>query len=566
MTWPVWTASRPSLIGHWAALDLSGSVWAHWWTANALSGGASPFAGTHSFFPVGMSPVLQFNLVDAVAGAPWVWLFGPRLGYNLAATTALVTTGLAGYWLARQVDCSRGGALLAGLSIESSSYLALELYEGRISQVFIVFWLLALGGLVRVIRGQGGWGLALLTGLTAALAAGVYWYHGLALVMAGAILLAASWSNIGQAAWRRIAASVGLGLILTLPMVLTLLESWSGLPGVGRMVDDPMHASNPDHLKSGIDIATQHSRWPLWPVIGRAGLEAGHQLSLITLLLGALAIFKRVPGTRRWLAIAGLGWLLALGPKLHGYHGATDIQLPFGWIQASIPAMERMWWPQRFELLAVVGIGLLAGRGLDRLIANRRFARGWVLAALLLCLVDAPLRSGVLPIKADPVPRVSAELYDGLEGALITVPVIPSALVSTRAMYIQTHHGQPALTGDGEHIASHRPAGFDAIIEDNAVLHALRTLALTGAVRTTISPQDITALIDMGFVYAVADPAVYPGPEGRLWTEAHRQFFQALFGPPTQQGGGGAAWTIHPVEAPIPIDIKRSSGSQRRRR
>jgi len=566
MTLPVWTATGPSLIGHWPALDLAGSVWAHWWTADALSRGVDPFVGTHSFYPVGMDPVLQFNLVDAMVGAPWVWGFGPRVGYNLAATAALITTGLAGTWLARGVGASRAGGLLCGVSIQASSFVALELYEGRISQVCLVFWLLALGGLVRLIRDRGGMGLALLTGLAAALAAGVYWYHGLALLLAGLCIVGASRAELRRQIWTRLGVSIALGLLLCLPFVLALLENWGDLPGVGRMVEDPRLAGNPDHLGSGVKIAAQHSRWLLWPLIERAGVDAGHQLSLVLLALAGLAVYRKVPGRGRWLMVAGIGWLLALGPKLHGYSEATDISLPFGWIQSLVPAMERMWWPQRFELLSVVGVSVLAGLGLDRFIAGRARRRLWLLAALVLSLVDAPLRSGVLPVEANPVPRVSAELYEGLEGPLLTVPVVPSVLVSTRAMYLQTHHGQPTLGGDGEHLPSHRPPALDELIEGNDLLRALRTLSHHGEVEATIQPEAVDALIEKGFVYAVTDPAVYPDEAGRLWTETHGRLFRTVFGQPMHEAGGGAVWLLGPIEGPVQIDLRLATGSQRRRR
>ena len=264
--------------------------------------------------------------------------------------------------------------------------------------------------------------------------------------------------------------------------------------------------------------------------------------------------------------MAGLGWLLALGPKLHGYREVTDISLPFGWIQSLIPAMERMWWPQRFELLAVVGLGLLAGLGLDRFLASRSRHRLWLLAVLLLSLVDAPLRSGVLPVKADPVPRVSSALYADLEGALLTVPVSPSALVSTRAMYLQTHHGQPALTGDGEHLDAHRPDAYDQLIDGNDVLSAVRTLSHTGQVKTTIQPDSVDALMAAGFVYAVTDPVVYPGRAGRQWSETHSRFFRAVLVPPMRQADGGAVWQLSAIDAPVEIDLRLASGSQRRQR
>ena len=66
------------LIGGGDMPDWSGTAWAFWWTAEALGSGENPFVATHNFFPVGQSPVSQYNLVDAILAAPLVWVFGTR--------------------------------------------------------------------------------------------------------------------------------------------------------------------------------------------------------------------------------------------------------------------------------------------------------------------------------------------------------------------------------------------------------------------------------------------------------------------------------------------------------
>ena len=82
MTLPAWTADAPMIVGEASGLDLTGSIWAHWWAADALQRGVSPFVGDYSFFPSGVSPLLQYNLLDAIIHAPLVAMMGPRLGYN----------------------------------------------------------------------------------------------------------------------------------------------------------------------------------------------------------------------------------------------------------------------------------------------------------------------------------------------------------------------------------------------------------------------------------------------------------------------------------------------------
>ena len=85
--------------------------------------------------------------------------------------------------------------------------------------------------------------------------------------------------------------------------------------------------------------------------------------------------------------------------------------LPFDWLQMLIPGMDRMWWPYRFEVLAVVGVAVLAGLGLDRLLTHRsRQGAGWSSRRARL-YTGCPLRSGLLPITASTLPEYTERLY-----------------------------------------------------------------------------------------------------------------------------------------------------------
>ena len=111
MTLPAWTADAPMIVGEASGLDLTGSVWAYWWAADALQRGVSPFVGDYSFFPSGVSPLLQYNLLDAIIHAPLVAMMGPRLGYNLACVLVLVSTGWAAHRLGRAAGVSHSAAV-----------------------------------------------------------------------------------------------------------------------------------------------------------------------------------------------------------------------------------------------------------------------------------------------------------------------------------------------------------------------------------------------------------------------------------------------------------------------
>ena len=99
-TAPAWLAAD-RLIGGGDQPDWTGTMWAYWWTGHAFLSGLNPFDGTHNFAPLGVTPVAQYNLLDALLFWPLLAVFGPRIGYDLAAIATLVSSAWGGGVLAR---------------------------------------------------------------------------------------------------------------------------------------------------------------------------------------------------------------------------------------------------------------------------------------------------------------------------------------------------------------------------------------------------------------------------------------------------------------------------------
>ena len=454
----------------------------------------------------------------------------------------------------------RAGALFAAVAIQSSSAVAVELYEGRISQVLLAFFLLSLAALMQIMRREPTARMATGLGLAAAATALVYWYSGLFLLLTAAIVLWAHSDKLNESRWKMLGLSAVIGLGITLPFAIDLIQQWDALPGIAGGAD--LHKG----LNEGRGIAIENSRWPLWPLYGRANLEAGHQIGILTLVLTVLAVRWKLPNKKVWLGVAGLGWLMAMGPVVHGYSSATTIGLPFGWMQEHFPTFSRMWWPKRFEILTAIGLSLIAGLALDRFLRDRSRPRWWVFAALMLSVVDAPIRSGVIPVRASAVPQTNEALYEGLDGALLTTPAFPDVNILNRLRWIQTVHGLPIQNGNGEHISGHRPPGYTEWIEANRVFSALDGLHRKGTMSARIEPGDVQDLLDAGFRYAVADPAAYWDGSGRNWTVTHGRFFEQLWGRPVRLIKGAAVWRITPIEEGIDVEAEYARGSARQLR
>jgi len=560
-----WTADEPVILGLWEALDVTGSVWSHWWTADALSRGASPFAGTHSYLPVGLHPVLQYNLLDAIVHAPFIWLWGPHTGYNAAVAFALFATGWAAFGVARAMNQSAAASVFSGTLVQGSSIVLLEAHEGRISQVTLVFLLLALREALGMLRRGPNLFAGARLGLWAAGSALVYWYHGFAL---GLALVALGWAHRDRlnAAWiRPMFAAALVGAALTVPAAAELMTGWDSLPGVTRLTDVDAPGLDMDSQKSGATVAIENSRWPLWPVLRNKTAQYGHELSLVALAFCVVAVRQRQRWVRGWLTVAVIGWALALGPVVQGWGRVTAVPLPFGVLQDWVPTFSRMWWPQRFEVLTVIGVAMTAGMGLDDWLQRRRKPRLWAAAAIALCVLDAPFRSGLGPIAVTATPPGNPALYAALDGPVLTVPVLPGVAQSMRLQWNQTVHGLPTQNGDGEHIPSHRPPGFTAFMDTNGVIEALDQLNRTGNVDATVDPADVQALLDGGFQYAVTDPAVF-GVRPRARAASHGEVFKDLWGKPIHRHRGGAVWRIQPITEPVSVRARLRSGRERQQR
>jgi len=564
MTGPVWVAEEPSFIGHWDALDLPGSIWAHWWVAESIANGQNPFVDTVSFQPIGLDPVLQYNLIDAIVGAPWVWLLGLRVGYNVATVVALTTTGFGAYILARNAQMTWRGAIFVAIALQSSSTMALELYEGRLSQFLLVFLLLSLAALQKLIHTARNGKVAIWLGVSAALTALVYWYAGLFLILAATAMIVVSRKQLNRQRLTWLIYSAAVGALCVLPFVSELASQWASLPGMQRGTEGATFATNIVSLKTGHDIAIENSRWVLWPVLSRANQEAGHQIGLLSLLFVFFALRQKSSGLRPWLTMAAIGWVLALGPVFHGYSSTTEITAPLGWLQELSPIFARMWWPQRFEILTALGVSMAAGMGLDLWLKERKKSTIWWILAVMLSVADAPLRSGVLPSRASVEPTVYPDLYKGLDGAVITTPIHPPVQILNHQRFAQTQHGLPIINGNGEHIPGHAPDAWTEWVKASKILMGLSTLQTDQSVDITIEPKDVQYVIDAGFRYASVDPSVYPTSVGRNWAATHGAAFSQIWGEPLRRHRGGAVWAIKPIHAPITVSARYLNDRDRR--
>jgi len=543
-TAPAWGANG-LLIGGGDQPDWTGTMWAYWWTGEALMGGGNPFIGTANFFPVGITAVAQYNLLDGLLFWPLLRIFGPIAGYNLAAIATMVSSAVGGQVLARTAGASATAAIFSGAAVEISSFLLLEITRGRLSQALLVFWLLALAGILRIVEGQGGRWTAAGTGLLAAAASLTYWFYGLFLLLAALPLLVCirRWKDLA-----RLVAAAGVCLAATGPYVYSLITRYDALPGVQREAASWMDYGSLGRDEFGLSMAISQSRWPWWPLSHATGEPDDTRLPIV--LLVAALIGARSAGRRGavWLSVAGLGWLLTLGPYLKDAEGVPRrLALPYLFLYDHLPSFDRLWWPQRLELLPLVALAVLAGLGLSR-------STGRTVAAAILALVaDVGLRSGALPATAAAPRPVSAAIYAAVDGPVVTTPVLSEDELVRHVLWMQIHHGQPILGGLGEHLPSHRPPGYTDHVQKRRLLRALERMSVGTFRDFIVYPRDIDELLEDGFRWVVVDEQVYGLGLQEEWAAAFAHILTPVFGPPDVVDGHSAAWRITPLEDPVSI-------------
>lgn len=552
MTGRLWTPGPPErLLGGGEAPDWTGTVWAYWWTGEALLSGHSPFAGTANFFPVGKDPISQYNLFDALLAWPLVQGLGPAGGYNAFIFLCVFTNGLAVWWLCRHAGASAWSSGVGAVGFQLAGFLLTEVAAGRITQVVLAPFVLGLIGLDRLARGEGSWRTAVWTGACVTATTLTYWYYGFFLVMAGAVLWLATARQWDRDRFAKLGLAAGMTALVCLPLVASLASSYGDLPGVQRTT-----AGTPPwgpEVSFHVGFASLQGLWPgFWLWAGPGDVQDRG----ISLFFVAVALFSFRGGRPwRWLAVFALGYALVLGPYLNTPSRLpTGIPMPFLLLMEGVPFFERLWWPDRAMPILLCGLAVLAALGVDRGAKPERLRLASVGLVLVMAL-ETSARHGIFPLPMEPGPPYAVGLYERLDGPLLTTPVLgeTGSTDGRFTLWMQVHHEQPILGGLGDVVRSHSPPAFERYVEDNSLLRALREVSRGTEELGVVEPADVQRLLDDGFVYAVVDRQTFSRETRREAVAAHRRIFTAVFGAPVVQTRSGDAWRIEVPSRPVTL-------------
>jgi len=470
VSWPLARDFTSRLIGE-IAFDQRNTLWIFWHVEQALVGREPWFSTNLLYYPHGVSTLI--NAVGPLSGifalpfSPW----GPIAAYNGAMLVGLAASGWCMYLLARH-----GAALPFSASLFAGAVfliwpIHLSGLYGHIEKVFTGLLPLSLLAGLRAYDPERAraWLAAPAAVLLIALL-----HHGnqFLFAMIGLVLLAGSeLAARRRAAWRPVAARVlaagALALVVTAPLTIAMAIAARD-PSFFVTVSDYSAYYSPDLLQLAAPSIHQAALGPLFypayqdvmadftrrsvlaSLTARdgwygSGVETAVTIPLSCLALAATAAIGRRREAGRYLLLAGVFTLLALGPTLR-VAGSAVAMLPYAWLMRA-PGFEVMRTPGRFMMMASVGFALAAAAGLAPLIGRPR--RRWAaIAVTLLVLVECWPRpwpqQTPLPVPAF-YERIAQE--SDAYAVLDLPPAYQSGSLASAYQYYQLTHRKPIAWG-----------------------------------------------------------------------------------------------------------------------
>ncbi len=468
-----------------------------WWFKHALfDAHITPFFDASVFYPFGFNLVLvETTLSNTILALPLTILFGEVAAYNLIMLLSFVLSGLATYLLVLKLSRSRVAGLLSGVVFAFCPYRMAHLGAGHLPLMgtqWLPLLLLYLDRMVLRRRGRD----AFMAALFYTLGALSSWYYAYMFALAGILYVLLRGRPWRQHLWQ----PQFLRCAMAFALVCLLLVGPFMLP-VTRLADE---GSRPQSLRyldyfsaSPLDFFYPNVMHPLWGVsllqrYSQNVIENALYVGFVAFVLAAVAAWRRHDRTTRafaWLTV--IFAIMALGTTLHWGNAPVYIRVP-GWLERvfsagmgfltkrlalypissyslrvagaiflPLPTLllylylpffsgMRVW--ARFGLVAVLGVSVLAGLGLQQLrnwvrqrwgairgsIAAERVVTLGVLLLVLLEFAVFPYALGTCSAQARPVDQWLA----GQDGDFSIMEFPLSKALSGRALYATRTHGK----------------------------------------------------------------------------------------------------------------------------
>lgn len=481
LTFPLVTQLGTHVAGA-AYGDAFESVRLIWWTKEAILRGIHPAQQPLLLYPEGFFSTVQWAAPIAhLAGLPFALLFPPVVAYNLTFLASFVLTGYTAYLFLRELTGHNGAALLGGLIVMAFPARLGHATAGHLGLITNYWRMLFLWSLLRVFRGSG-WRIAAFSGLCLGLALATYPTNSAYEAIPLLVIVGGGLAWLQRRSWRQwlgpvtVMAGVAgvLGVFFYGPLLLDSLRGGTAYlaeTGVVRYSADLLAFITPSPFNPVIETLGLIPGWG-WDVLGDSTIEGSAYLGLVTVLLAAIALWKRRQEAGLWLVLALVGMVFSLGPVLKvadrlvevPVEGAESarVVLPYAFYSA-LPGLGMARTPGRFNLITSVGVAALAAYGwaalLQRVARLRRktWQGGAVLGLAAVIMAEYAIFLP-FPTLAAPIPHYYDELAAAAErGEVRPVLSLPADdfFTSQWLLYDQTAHHQPVIAG---HVIRRSPA------------------------------------------------------------------------------------------------------------
>ncbi len=379
--------------------------WVLRWDAHALVTSPRHVLDASIFFPWKHTLLYSDTLLPVAPIAGLLALpLGNVLAFDLLYVASWVASLSAAYALARLVGLGRSGAVVAAIV---ATFAAPRLAHYGHFQIDLSFLIpLALWLLLRFLDRRHLWHAALL-GTAVASAGMCFVYGGLMLAVAVPVIVVgwiiATHGKPGPRFFMGMLLAAAIVAVLTYPLT----------SGSEHLVRDPafqqQFQSQADLFKARPgDLLAPAAGSRLYGALDRRAARQGRGIEnrlfpgFLAVALGAVGLYEtlrrlrtgRATSTERSFVLViiacATGFVLAFGKSQHGF------PMPYA-LLAHLPGFGTARGLARFMILAILGLGLLAGRGFDALMQRRpqifTLAAAVVIGALMLAEYQIPIET-----------------------------------------------------------------------------------------------------------------------------------------------------------------------------
>jgi hypothetical protein len=536
-SWPL--AADPTQIHITQQFDIYSLVW----LAQAMGSDDAGWTFARTAWPMGE----PLNRIDSFVLAGMAWAGGSGVDPWWYPAALILLGPVLSAWAAEHFARVHLGAdwpwsLIAGMAFAFSGMAATAVLEGHV-YVLLVPWLpLLAGAWMRVVGGQGGWGLGVMSGLWWALCLLTSAYIGIGATLIVILLgLGGLWSR--TVSWRGVWAAAGVAL----PVGAVYTWAFASAGASSRALS----ATTAGESTVVMDAGALH----LDSLAGWHGLtDPGMHSMTGTIGFTALALAMFAPflarGDRRlmWCLVMGLGaLLLALGTRLQLVQ--DDLRIfwllhPLSW---SPDLSSFFQFPGR--LMWVAGLGLGAAAAVAGTVLARR--HGLLLAAplLLFSIGDVLLTTG-MPIRGQVVRHGSPVVYEMVPPDRAVLDLIPEFLPMQSDLALYVNNLGCSHQGAHRRALASRCLGTTLGTGPRAVVGSWLSESVLGeAVDGAAVVSELEAL---GFGAVVMHPDLYsPGDRASLV-----QGLEAALGPPAViSTDGGEHLVMYALPGDGPVDL-----------